>query len=171
MSRINLHDSFNKRYLSVELLLSYSLPQQDGGDLLCFEAFDERVKAFGQRQLGLGDFKVVTHKGFIVGVRSTLRAPRGLYPTIAAMQERIFGGFKDVIARVPARLNPHPLVHVIPDGYPGAGVIVVKNITGLVTGRGANAPAMSFVEQAAAGRAASRRALRDLGFTLKEGDG
>lgn len=162
MQTVNLFDSTAKRYITVRPTIRHEAPD---GTLMCFEAFDERAKDMHHLQLFLQGFKVVCHAGFIVAARFSVGTPRGLYKTIPLMQRMLFSQFNEVVVSTPERLKPHPLVHVVPDGLPGAGIILVYNVAELKAGEPPR-KGLSFVEKEAAARASARQVMRDLGWEL-----
>lgn len=164
MQLVNLFDNVNHKYLSVKPDLLHIHPD---GFPLAFEAYDERAKGMSIRQLTLGEFKVICNKGFVVGARSSLRAPRGIYTGVPALQKALFDQFKDIIEYAPATPNPHPLIHVIPEGCPGAGFIVVSDTAKLRENEEAFPKSLTFVEKQAKERQSAKRALVRLGFKLR----
>lgn len=138
----------------------YPWPEQ-ASVVLSFEFFDPKLRQAHENQITAQGFRVKTFKGWVVGVREALRDPAAIFDSWRSFQLTLlddYAGWGVPTADPP----PHPLIHLIPDGLPGAGVIVVRDTEQIRQG---NLSGVSFVARAAARREAALSTLSALGFT------
>ena len=164
--RLNLHDRHTRRTLTIEPDLVHTSPWSDTRDIvLSFEAHRPDAADFPPDRLSLVDFDVLCHAGWIIRVRKHMPAPGAIYRDKAELTARVFQDYAESLILPPGDLR-HPMLHIIPDGLPGGGKIVVRNIS---TFRfGPDRPAsLSMIDTQKHQRKMTLQTLEALGYVLK----
>ncbi|TDE87382.1 hypothetical protein [Deinococcus sp. S9] len=129
-------------------------------DIVTFEGFNPAFKGAEAADLKLNGYLLETDsRGWVVGCRQTLRLPQSRFLNFADLLHRVWP--KHEAEWVHSGVTPqHPLIDVIGDGLPGAGMVIVRNLSALT----AVSLGGTHLEQEGKKRAKDRETLLALGF-------
>jgi hypothetical protein len=134
--------------------------------VVAFQGFGHALLTASREDVRLNGYYLGVYKGFVSGLLKQLPPPMQLFRTPEALLAGLFSDYIDTYKHSGHPME-HPLVHQIPDGVIGAGVLLVRNATELGYGRGILP--VSNVERQAVIRSRAVLTLKELGFERSDG--
>lgn len=135
-------------------------------NVLVFEAYEPKLLGAEDKDLRASGWQLSTAHGWVLGYRERPHLPQARFTDIEDLMGRAFPRYA-AHWTPPLRLPDTPLVQTVPDGLPGAGMIIVRNLSELVSGPASGG---DLVEQQRRTREHVRHTLLSLGFTEVHSD-
>lgn len=160
MVTLHVEDLRNGKRVPLHLETSYVAPWETNPyNVVTFEAYHPDLKGADTLDVKMNGFQLIASGGWIIGHRRTMQLPQSLFINWDDLLRRVWPDQKTFWRHGDGPVT-HPLIAVIPDGLPGAGFVVVRNLSQLT----AKSLTGSHLDQEAARRHHDRAILRALGF-------
>ena len=157
---IQIEDLRSGKRVPLSIEASYVAPwERNPAQVITFEGYHPDFKGADMPDVKLNGYQLAVDRGWVVGCRRTMQLPQGLFLNWEDLLHRIWPA-REPFWRHNGEEISHPLVAVIPDGLPGAGMVVVRNTPQLT----AATLDGDRLDQEAARRMHDGSMLRALGF-------